>query len=153
MVANTLTCTNSSQTIPIIGLLIIILSHKLDDNRRRPDWHLRPWPRVTSNASRSAISFSFLVFLPILGLPLSNAKNINSDQQQVDFASFLGGNQFGESPSDKKTYGRFYSADRTGNKIINMSTGFGGRWSYELSESGTLNNGAWPGVPWRPNKW
>lgn len=90
-------------------------------------------------AQKSETDFSG--FLPILGLPLSNAKNINSDQDQMDFSGFLYGNQFAQSSSSRRTYARFLaSTNAAGNTVVNMSTGTGGRWSYEISESGSINN-------------
>lgn len=91
---------------------------------------------------------SFGGYLPVLGLPLSiYAAALNTAQSVVDFASFLFGNQFSESPDKRQSYGRFfYDTATTG--TVNMSTGIGGRWSYELSKSDTVNNGgtAWCAV-------
>ncbi len=111
-----------------------------------------------SNASGSLASLikqpqrnqsTFSGYLPILGIPLTSyASGLNVAQSQVDYASFLYSNQFARTPSSLQSYGRFYSISTNGTTTVNMSSGVGGRWSYELSESGTLNNGgsAWCAV-------
>ena len=87
----------------------------------------------------------FTGYLPILGLPLTQyATALNSTQQQVNFSSFLFGNEFASSSSNLQAYGRFYSVS-TSPVTVYMSSGYGSRWSFEISESNGLNSG---GLAW-----
>lgn len=102
---------------------------------------------VTCAAASSSLNFidsrsetSFPGYLPILGIPLSNATNLNPLQDQVSFSSFLYGSNFAATPTSRQTYARFYASDNSGNRVVNMSSGFGSRWSFEISQSSEFNN-------------
>jgi hypothetical protein len=83
-------------------------------------------------------------FLPVMGIPLTNYA-LGNGQQSVMFSSFLG-KEFNQNPTENLTYVRSYVQDSNPingvNKAINMTTGIGSRWSFELSETPEINSGA-----------
>lgn len=93
--------------------------------------------RLTVDPTRNNTDFPG--YLPILGIPLSRATQINGNQDQVDFNNFLFSNQFGATPATQNTRIRYYA--NSFNEIMNMTTGVGSRWSFEISSSATpINN-------------
>jgi hypothetical protein len=93
--------------------------------------------RLTVDPTRNNTDFPG--YLPILGIPLSRATQINGNQDQVDFNNFLFANQFGATPATQNTRIRYYATAY--NEIVNMTTGVGSRWSYEISSSASpINN-------------
>lgn len=93
--------------------------------------------RLTLDPQRNNADFPG--YLPILGLPLSRATQINGNQDQVDFNNFLFSNQFGATPATQNTRVRFYATAY--NEVVNMTSGVGSRWSFEISSSDSdINN-------------
>lgn len=83
-------------------------------------------------------------FMPVLGIPVTQAA-MGPNAVYPSLSSFLGKELNSPSSADY-TYVRAFVADPNPisgtSKMINMSTGAGSRWSYELSETPEINSGA-----------
>jgi len=83
-------------------------------------------------------------YMPVLGIPVTSVA-MGPNAIYPSLSSFLG-KELNSPSTDDYTYVRSFVADPnpiSGNpKMINMSTGVGSRWSYELSETPDINSGS-----------